>query len=381
MDFFSSSYRALIHVKSIGGLAVLALVCLLSAAVAQGGKPISWDRCLRQSGGFYSTEEAVRVADNVLLYQRSSGGWPKNINMAVALDGEEKARLRRGKGNKDSTIDNGSTHTQLRYLAKVYSAAGHDRFRESFNAGVNYLLDAQYDNGGWPQFYPLKSAGSYSNHVTFNDNAMIGVMSLLRDIAEENGDYRFVDGVMRTRARQAVQKGIECILRAQIVVDGMKTAWCAQHDEKTLEPAAARSYEKISISGAESVGIVRFLMGIENPNSHLINSIQSAVAWFDRVRIEGIAVVRKAGDSGKGRDTVVVVDPAAPPVWARFYEIGTNRPIFCGRDGVVKYSLAEIEQERRTGYSWYGSSPRDLLAKDYPAWQKKWVLNMNVLGE
>jgi PelA/Pel-15E family pectate lyase len=208
---------------------------------------------------------------------------------------------------------------------------------------------------------------------------MIGVMSLLRDMAEQRADYRFVDDGRMSRVRLALRKGIECVLRTQIVVDGTKTAWCAQHDAKTLKPAPARSYEKISISGGESAGIVRFLMGVDKPNPRIKEAIQSAIAWFDRVKIEGLSIVRKPDDSEKGYDKVVVRDADAPPVWARFYEIGTNRPIFCGRDGIIKYSLAEIEHERRTGYSWYVSSPRDLLAKDYPAWQKKWTPNDNVL--
>ena len=81
----------------------------------------------------------------------------------------------------------------------------------------------------------------------------------------------------------------------------------------------------------------------------------------------------------KGWDKVVVKDAAAPPMWARFYEIGTNKPIFCSRDGVPKDTLAEISYERRNGYSWLGRYAADLLAKDYPAWQKKWAPGKNVL--
>ena len=68
---------------------------------------------------------------------------------------------------------------------------------------------------------------------------------------------------------------------------------------------------------------------------------------------------------------VVVEDAKAEPLWARFYEIGTNRPIFCGRDSQVKFSLAEIEYERRTGYNWYTNAAAKLLSQDYPAWQKR----------
>ena len=64
-------------------------------------------------------------------------------------------------------------------------------------------------------------------------------------------------------------------------------------------------------------------------------------------------------------------DQNAKPMWARFYEIDTNRPFFCGRDGVKKYALAEIEYERRNGYAWLGYWPESLLSKDYPAWKAR----------
>jgi len=37
----------------------------------------------------------------------------------------------------------------------------------------------------------------------------------------------------------------------------------------------------------------------------------------------------------------------------------------------VKYSVAEIEHERRTGYAWYVDEPAKLLKKEYPAWREK----------
>src|SRR4030095_4955126 len=156
---------------------------------------------------------------------------------------------------------------------------------------------------------------------------------------------------------------------------------CAQHDEVTLLPAPARSYEKISLSGSESVGLTRFLMGIDRPEPPVIEAVQSAVAWFARVKLMGIRLVNKPEASlPKGYDLVVVPDAQAEPLWARFYEIGTNRPIFCGRDGVIKSSLAEIEYERRTGYNWYTTAPAELLARDYPNWQKTWAPGKKLLG-
>jgi len=360
--------------------------CLFVMAVAIGAQgkekpinPISWGRCLSQKPEFYASDEAIRIADNVLLYQRDTGGWPSNVNVTRKLMENEKDKIRNAKGKEDSTIDNSATHTHLRYLAKVYNATKLERFKQGFYNGVDYLLQAQYANGGWPQTYPRLKG--YSRHITFNDGAMIGVMTLLGDIAENKSPYAFVDEGRQKKAQQAVQKGINCILKCQIITDGRRTAWAQQHDEENFAPCPARAFEPIAICGGESVAVVRFLMSIDNPNAEVIEAVQSAIAWFDHVKITGIRQIKKPDSSNKrGYDMVIVADANAPPLWARFYEIGTNCPIFGDHDSKVYYAMSEISPERRTGYTWYGNWPAELLNRDYPAWQKKWEPRKNVLG-
>ena len=345
--------------------------CETSQAKPSLAAPIKWTESLKQKPEWYGSDEAARIADNVLLYQRDTGGWPKNIDMAQVLGEKEKGALGKQKQEVDSTIDNRATFTQLAFLARVYTARKLERHRDAFLKGLDYLLKAQYDNGGWPQYYPLRSG--YYTHITFNDDAMVGVMKLLRDIVKKNSAYLFVDEERRLKAERAIKKGIECILKTQVVVDGQLTVWGAQHDEVTLAPAPARKFEPASLTGYESVGIVRFLMGIERPGEEVIKAIEAAIAWFEKTKINGIRWVEKADASKpKGFDRVVVKDPTAPPLWARFYEIGTMRPIFIGRDSRILYDVALIEEERRNGYSWYVDAPAELLTKEYPAWRKKW---------
>jgi PelA/Pel-15E family pectate lyase len=335
----------------------------------------AWRDCLKQKPEWYAGEEAMRIADNVLLYQRESGGWPKNIDMAVVLSGRAKAEIAKAKGADDSLIDNGATYTQMDYLARVFNATGDpirkEGFKEGFIKGLDYLLKAQYENGGWPQYYPRLTG--YYKHITFNDDAMVGVMELLRKVARKDHAYSFVDEARRARSEAAVAKGIEIILKTQIVVNGKRTVWCAQHDEVTLAPVPARSYEHASLSGSESVGLARFLMGVERPDGRIVEAVESAIAWFKESKLTGIKVIEKQDSSfPNGFDRIVVEDANAGPLWARFYDINTGRPIFSGRDSVIKYSLAEIEHERRTGYNWYTRAPAELLEKDYPAWHEKW---------
>jgi PelA/Pel-15E family pectate lyase len=112
-------------------------------------------------------------------------------------------------------------------------------------------------------------------------------------------------------------------------------------------------------------------MSIEKPSPEAWRAVEAVVAWFDGAKIRGIKVIEEpAPGTPKGKDKKVVNDPDAKPMWARFYEIGTNKPIFCGRDGVKKYSLAEIEYERRNGYAWLGYWPESLLA-EFHEWKQK----------
>jgi pectate lyase len=193
---------------------------------------------------------------------------------------------------------------------------------------------------------------------------MVRILELLRDTANTS-EFQFVDEQRRANAKFAFERGIECILKCQIMVDGMRTVWCAQHDESDYQPRPARAYELVSLSGAESAGVLKLLMSLEKPSSEIRQAIHAGAAWFESAKISGIRVDKIGGD------TVVVKDPKSRPMWARFYEIETNRPFFCGRDGLRKYQLSEIESERRNGYSWYGSWGNE-VAEHYGHWKQKW---------
>lgn len=344
----------------------LPLLVLFLAAGAAAGAAVRWNDLNRQPAEWYAGDEARALAASVLQYQTPSGGWPKNTDMTAPPSAEFLASDKFD--HRAPTLDNNATTTQLLFLARVLTARGDPTLRAAFERGFDYLLAAQYESGGWPQYFPL--IPGYYTHITYNDNAMINVVAVLHAAAQGEWPFAFVDDARRAKAAAAVTKAIACILRTQVKQDGKLTVWCAQHDETTFAPAWARNFEPPSLSGSESVGLVRFLMNLEKPTPEIIAAIEGAVTWFQAVPVHGLRVETSTGADGK-RDRHAVADPAAPVLWARFYELGTNQPIFTGRDKVIRYDFNAIEQERRAGYAYFGDWPATLLAKDYPRWRAK----------
>ena len=350
---------------------VLILLLALNMDISAQASKQKWPDIINKSEpAWFATAEAKAVAENVLLYQRNIGGWPKNIQMQNPLTAAEKQNLIALKSStKEITTDNKATTQEMLFLSKMYAQTPDERYKNAFLAGFDYLLKAQYDNGGWPQFYPLKKG--YYTHITYNDDSMVNILNVLKHCIDKTDYYSIKPSeATLSKAKIAFDKGIDCIIKSQYKQNGVLTAWCAQHDEVTLLPANARAYELASLSGKESAKIVLLLMSIKNPSPEIITAVNSAVAWFEKTKITGIREDRVPVPNSKIMEKVLVKDPNAEPIWARFMELDNNAPFFCDRDGIKKSSYFEIGQERRTGYSWYTNEPKEVLKK-YPAWKKK----------
>ncbi len=186
-------------------------------------------------------------------------------------------------------------------------------------------------------------------HITYNDNAIVNVLKIFRDVMKNRAPYDgdLVDSDMRQQTAKAFDKGIDCILATQIVVDGEPTVWCQQHDAVTLKPAKARAYELPSFCTAESAEITFLLMQFSKPDERIVRAVNGAMKWFAAHQLEG-----------------------DPPLWARFYDLQEGLPFFCDRDGQPRRRLEDISEERRNGYSWYSKSPA-MLFDQYEKWKEK----------
>ena len=344
-------------------LVLTSVVVTVQAQRGRGGRNLP----THEKEDFYKTEEARRIGDQVLLYQRVTGGWPKNINMSRPLTDEERVQVLRDKERRDdSTTDNGATNMQMLYLAKLYQATQVERYKEGVLKAVEYLLSGQYENGGWPQFWP--EMHGYQMHITYNDDAMVNTMNLLRAVAQQKDPYQgLADEALRQRCMKAFDKGVECILKTQMHnKEGRLTVWCQQHYRDNYEPAPARAYELPSYCPMESAGITKLLMSLPNPDERVKQAVHAAMAWFDKYKLTGLRIQRTGPWASMDGDTKLLEDADAEPIWGRYYDLKYCEPYVCDRDGLPRRRLEDIGHERRNGYAWFGSRPAEL----YPTYDK-----------
>ncbi len=333
---------------------------------------------LTRPAEWYGSADARRIADAIVSFQTPAGGWSKNLNVAdhARRKGESFApnNLSHYLGPDDfdtpadphwnyvGTLDNDATTTELQFLAKVIGAVkDNDAYRACFVRGIEYLFAAQFPNGGWPQVWPLE--GGYHDAITFNDGAVTETLELLESVAERKGVFRFVPEEVAKRARESVARGIDCILVTQIVENGHRTVWAQQHDALTLEPVAGRNYEPRAACSSESAAMMLFLMSLSDPSAKVVAAVHAAAAWFKETAIHGKAYRR-------GPQGAQLTDSAdGKSLWARYYEIGTQRPIFGDRDKTIHDTVSEISAERQRGYGWYNEVPQSALDR-YAEWRR-----------
>ena len=328
---------------------------------------------LDRASAWYASTDARHIADVIVSFQTPAGGWGKNMNMSkeprrpgVAFTPNNLSRFL-SSGDFDTplepdwnyvgTIDNDATTTQMNFLAKVITAVGlkdDSVYRAAFLRGMNYLFAAQFPNGGWPQVWPLE--GGYHDAITYNDDAMTQVVELMRYVADGQKDFSFVPDNIRKRADASFARGIRCILATQIVANETLTVWPQQDDALTLKPVSGRNYEPPAQCAPESASLLLLLMNnLPHPTTAEQRSIRAAAAWFKKTAIYGQRWQRSPDGAQ------LIPTPGAGPIWARYYQTGTDIPVFADRDKSIHDNVSELSKERRNGYSWYSADSQCAL--------------------
>ncbi len=297
-------------------------------------------------------DAAKAAADALAWGQLESGGWTYSIDFDP--QGSQRYYRRADKGKLTdqqiarrrnvTTFDDDNTQSALRFLMAVVDASKgakderDARIQEALEYGLQSMLKAQYPNGAFPQGYngkprnpadfPVKRGQipqSWSRtHVgqdywffyTFNDNTHRDCILTLLDAYQRTGKREYLE---------AAKKGGDFILLAQLPEP--QAAWAQQYNFN-MEPTWARRFEPPSVCSGESAGVVRMLVDLylATGEGKYLQPIPAAIDWFKRSAI-------------------------APNTWARFYELGTNKPLYFTKD----YKLVYSDDDLPTHYSFKGS--------------------------
>jgi PelA/Pel-15E family pectate lyase len=350
---------------------------VLAPMLAQAGNPAdlelaSYTGWLNKSSDRATALAADKaLADNIVSWQMPHGGFYKTPAWyAARWNGSAPRAQWFGAGHVElGTIDNDATVTEILVLANVYGRTGDVAYRDSARKALDFLLNMQYPSGGFPQVYPARSGTTYSNNVTFNDNAMIRALLLLDLAAREKAPLAgdIFTAQQRARLAPAIDLAVDFIVKAQIVQDGVKTVWCAQHDPVSYAAVGGRSFELPSKSGQESVLIAAFLMS-RPQTAAVAESARAAVAWYRRSAVQlKDTVFETVHTRASGASPFVA--RAGSTTWYRFYDLATDTGFFSGRlptdnpPGVGKqYDIMKVGAESRYTYQWGGSYGTALLA-------------------
>jgi hypothetical protein len=291
-----------------------------------------------RTGEPYLLAAATDAGRALVQGQMHSGGWSQAVyfdpatrtKSAYRVDGPPAKKAR-----NISSFDDEQTQSALRFLAKLDAALGlkDAPIHEATQFGLAAVLAAQHRNGGWAQVFdspvpqtadPTRRAsistdwprkypgGDYWWHYTLNDGAMTDTIEMLLDVAAVYNEPKY---------RAAAVRGGEFILLAQLPEP--QPAWAQQYD-KDLHPAWARKFEPPAVSSAETQMVCQALLRLyrETGDERFLKPIEPAVAWLKRSTLPDGQL-------------------------ARFYELGTNKPLYMTRD----YQLTFDDSDLPTHYA------------------------------
>jgi PelA/Pel-15E family pectate lyase len=280
--------------------------------------------------------DAALAAGHCLAWgQLACGGWDysiefdlkRNTHLYHHLATEQSPKLH--KFYNTATFDDNNTQSATCFLMELDKYADDPEVDAAIKRALDCFLAAQYKgglwDGAWPQRYPPPAKG-YGRYPTFNDNTMSDCARTMLQAYKQYAKAEYLD---------SVKKCLEFYLRSQ--QPEPQAAWAQQYDED-LKPAWARRFEPPSITGGESSGNMQLLMDmyIEFGDQHYLDAVGKAIEWYKKSRI--------GGTDEKG-------------VWARFYEVGSNKPLYFTKT----YKLVYTDDDLPVHYSFknnYGVNSR-----------------------
>ncbi len=272
-------------------------------------------RAWKATGDKFYFDAAADVARALVWGQRQAGGWDHRVDVSHLTPDVKKPVRKQGRCTFDDKITQGA----LEFLIDADSVIDEPWLDEGIELGLQFMLKSQFENGGWPQWYPLR--GGYHDYYTFNDNSINDCISLMLKAHRTYGGTKYL---------QSAGRGGGFIVMSQLAAP--QAGWAQQYDHD-MKPAWARSFEPPGVCSAATVRNIKTLVDLYlyTKDDKYLKPIGAAIEWLNNSRL-------------------------GEHLWARLYEVGTNRPIYGDRmDGnKVHYDYEKVSERERTSYGWRG---------------------------
>lgn len=278
--------------------------------------------CYHATKDEYYYDAAVEVASSLVAAQHPSGGW----NYLHDFAGEESVRSWYDTIGKNgwrleefhhyygnATFDDAGTSEASQFLLRVYLEKRDERFAAPLEKSIRFILDSQYENGGWPQRFPfvedapdLHGRPDYTRYITFNDDVAGENIKFLLMVWQSMGDQRAMD---------AIRKAMDIFVATQ--QPAPQAGWGLQHTLGDLAPIGARSYEPDALVTHTTAGNIGLMLDFYEwtGDEQFLARIPEAFDWLESVRLSGDEIRMP------GRE------------FPTFIEIGTNRALINHRRG------------------------------------------------
>lgn len=260
----------------------------------------------------YATDAALALCWG----QRKEGGWDHRVDVSHRTGDPTDIRRHSGRCTFDDEISQGA----LMFLMALDTVLNEPWLTESIELGMHFMMDSQFENGGWPQWYPLR--GGYHDYYTFNDGAINDNIRLMMHAYRQYGNPEYL---------RSAEAGGEFIVESQW--KSPQSGWAQQYNHD-MEPAWARRFEPPGICSLVSSRNIHTLIDLYllTEDKRYLQPIPAAIRWLENSQI--------------GNEQ-----------WARLYEVGTNRPIYGDREDGNKifYDYMSISERERTSYGWQGT--------------------------
>lgn len=335
---------------------IVVLLGLCLGLQAQSVRSALWPQEERTYRGmFFQTDQATVLADWILQYQLPDGGWASGVYYPSLEAGTPVAQTAQEKESLRSSLQGQSTLAEIHFLSQMYQQTARRKYRRAAEEGIRFLVRAQYSHGGWPL-----QQGQADPIISLADNTFINVMNLMYRLYMGRVPYDYVPDDLRQQCLEAFQHGVDFLLRTQCRFEGKPTGWCTNYSAESLLPVAGGPQQPVAVNSQITDDMTLLLQNLIEPSEAVKEAIAGARNWYETTKISGLTRQNYINKQGK-RDFRFVQDRHAPALWALYYSLEDNQPIFCELDGTQVRNLDDLTYEARKSLSWYNNDGARLL--------------------